>query len=362
MLQIKSSAKYLRVFISLLLANGALYAQPVPDSADNLYKIPEIVHNSFNLFDNDQILELSLMFDITSYLEEKPQDEYLDALITYKYNSVDSVRKKIRLRARGNYRYRTCEFPPLRLNFEYTSFGISNLDSLKNVKMVTHCFDNETFQEYIMKEYLIYKLYNIVSEYSFRVRFLEVRYIDTGNRGLHTRQYGFLIEPVNIMEWRINAVELEEVEPTAQDVEQEIMDKLSLFQMMIGNSDWALPLLHNLKVYKEYNSKSVIPVPYDFDYSGFAGTDYSVPRGDLSLETITDRLYVGPCRNEEVFRMRLEDFLNYREAFIDEVKNFKYLDRSVRRELIRYIKSFYKLYKKDILLNRLLEECIEQDK
>jgi hypothetical protein len=142
-----------------------------------------------------------------------------------------------------------------------------------------------------------------------------------------------------------------------------MMDKIAIFQMLIGNSDWYLPMIHNFKIIKRYDTYStyVKAVPYDFDYSGFVNTHYAMPREDLNLESITDRVYLGPCRNEEEFRLRLDEFQTYQDAFIDEVRNFKYLDRTIRRELIDYINSFFSLYRRDVLLNRLQNECIKKD-
>jgi hypothetical protein len=353
--------RYLLLFTLFLLISGKtlLLSQNITASVNNRLQIPEVVINSFDLFERDELLEISLTFDITTYMAEKPREEYLDALLSYRFNETDSVNKKLRLRARGDYRYRTCEFPPIRLNFRDTSFGFADLDSLNNVKMVTHCFDTVTFENYLMREYLIYKLYNIVTDYSFRVRFLKVRYIDIGKDALYYEQYGFVLEPIDMITSRYNAVELEDVEFGFDDVEPELMNKIAVFQFLLGNSDWNIPMIHNFKIIKQSESltSKVIPIPYDFDYSGFVNAHYSVPRGDLNLLKITDRAYLGPCRSEEEFRLTLDEFMGYKEAFLDEVRNFRYLDRTVRRELLDYINSFYDLYRKDILLNQLLEEC-----
>lgn len=363
MFRIVNILKHVLPVIIILITIGVsnLWSQTDPDNSESAYQIPEVVINTFNLFEKSDILELSLRFDITAYKENKPEEEYLDALLTYKYNGQDSINKKIRLRARGNYRYRNCEFPPLRFNFKDASFGFADLDSLNNVKMVTHCFDNDTYQTYLMREYLIYRLYNVVTDYSFRVRFLKVKYIDVGEEGHVFEQYGFLIEPLDRLLFRVNATEVEKERLIFEDVEPALMDRISVFQYLIGNCDWFVEIVHNFKLIKHFGSDStkVIPIPYDFDFSGFVNTHYAVARSDLNLEKITDRAYMGPCRSKEEFMKMLDEFEGYEDLFLDEVRNFKYLDRRVRKELIAYIKSFYDLYKKDKILDNLMRECVE---
>mgnify|MGYP005838420691 CR=1 FL=1 len=363
MFKIIKRLKYYFAIITLFTTPGVynLWSQSTPPVSDEHFEIPEVAINTFNLFEKHEILELTIRFDVTQYMSDKPDKEYLDALLSYKYNGRDSVNKKIRLRARGNYRYRNCEFPPLRLNFKDTDFGFADLDSLKNVKMVTHCYDSENYQTYLMREYLIYRLYNIVTDYSFRVRFLKVNYIDTGEEGLIFEQYGFLIEPLERLLYRFNAREIEYGEFEFSDFEPGMIDRISLFQYLVANSDWFVEMGHNLKLIRPEgrNSMKMIPIPYDFDYSGFVNAHYSVPRSDLNLESITDRVYMGPCRGEEEYRIVANEFLAHKESFIEEVRKFEYLDRKVRKEIINFIKSFYRLYRNDKLFELLEEECVK---
>jgi len=356
--------RYYILILTLLVTLGvsSLWSQSDTTVNENDFQIPEVVINTFKLFEDNEILELTLRFDITEYMSDKPDKEYLDALLTCYYNEQDSINKNIRLRARGNYRYRTCEFPPLRLNFKDTHFGFSDLDSLNNVKMVTHCFDNETYQTYLLREYLIYRFYNIVTDYSFRVRLLKVQYIDIGERGLVFEQYGFLIEPLDRILFRENAIEIEELNPGFDDIATTLIDRISLFQYMIGNSDWFIQFGHNFKFIKKagYTNSKVIPIPYDFDYSGFVNAHYAAPSNN-NIESISERVYMGPCRTEEEFSEILDEFKGYEDFFLNEVRNFEYLDRRVKKELINYIKSFYALYKKDNILDLIIKECNNND-
>lgn len=314
---------------------------------------------SFGLFESEDMLNISLRFDIARYMDEKPSDEQLNALITFHLNGTDSLHKRISLRSRGHYRNRICDFPPLMLNFKGTDFGYSDLDDMKNVKLVSHCMPDEKFENYILKEYLAYKLFNIISDYSFRVRLLKLDYIDINYDTLYISKHGFLIEPVSAMKKRFGMQEIEDsiINPDIVDVNNLL--RVSLYQYLIANSDWNISLIHNLKVFSsaEETENMAIAVPYDFDFTGWVNTDYAVAMTSVGLEEITDRAFFGPCNSMQEYKQILNEFLLYKEVFIELIKDFKYLKGSERRELIAYIRSFYKLYKNDEILKICMEPC-----
>ena len=87
---------YLQVLFALIIV---LPAKSQNDSIDS-YSVNDTLAD-FGLFTRDDILELSLRFDITQYKKKKPKDEYLDAVLTYHISKTDSINKNIRLKSRG---------------------------------------------------------------------------------------------------------------------------------------------------------------------------------------------------------------------------------------------------------------------
>jgi hypothetical protein len=207
---------------------------------------------SFRLFEEEEPLNVSLCFDIDRFMKEKPENEYLDAQIAI-YGK-DTIYSGLRISARGNFRRRTCEFPPIMLNFDDFETGYSDLDDLNKVKLVSHCQDEEIYDIYLLREYLIYKIYNIVTDYSFRVRLLNMSYYDIKFDTLYANKIGFIIEPVNTLEERFGEGEIEDTTLTSEAIENVLMLKLSLFQYLIANSDWFLPSMHNLKIFGDEDS------------------------------------------------------------------------------------------------------------
>jgi len=312
----------------------------------------------FGLFEDEDILKISLSFDIATFMQDKPEEEYLPAIISIHNGGGHPVSREIKLRARGNYRRNNCAFPPVMLNFEDADTGYPDIDELEKVKLVSHCMDDDRYETYILREYLAYKIYNAVTEYSFRVRLLDVNYYDINYDTLYASRYGFILEPVDVLEVRFGQEELEGIEIEEAAVENDILLDVCVFQYLIGNSDWSVPLIHNLKVFGDISpGEKLITVPYDFDYSGWVNSHYAVALGNRGLEDITERTFLGPCRSRQEYRAVLDHYLGLEETIIDTIKEFKYLKGPERRDLIRYVKSFYKLYRKDAIIDIFLQPC-----
>ena len=315
----------------------------------------------FILFGDDEILDVTLRFDVTYYMKQKPSEEYLDADLVFRFSESDSLVNHIRLRSRGNVRNELCVMPPIRLNFKECENPPADIEGISNVKMVTHCGVNRNFDEYLLKEYLAYKLYNIVTDSSFRVRLLRVRYEDTGEKEHEMERYGFLIEPVDLIEKRLNSVEKEDIIARSNFIEAHPYDRLCMFQYMIGNDDWHLANQHNLKLIEpEEGSRQVIgAIPYDFDYSGLVDAYYAVPNKLYDLQDVRQRVYMGPCRDDETIRELMQDFLDMKEEFYAEIDRMVYLDKKKLDRVRKYIDSFYGQYKRELLLYNIKTTCIK---
>lgn len=335
------------VFIlSLLLFIPGLYAQD--ENRDD-----------FCLFGSDEVLEVSLKFDMTTFLRDKSDDEYMDAELVYHFSERDSLINKIRVRCRGNSRLRICIHPPTRLNFKGCDNRPADLEGVSNVKLVTHCRDNKSYEDYLLKEYLAYRLYNVVTDTSFRVRLMHIRYIDTGAKGNVTYRYGFVIEPLDLLCSRLASVEREDVVVKDEYLEADSFDRLCMFQYMIGNDDWYLPNLHNLKLIEPAEGLKLrrAVVPYDFDYSGLVSAFYALPNDQYDLENIQDRVYMGPCRREDIIRGHMQYFLNHKDDFLAEIQKIDFNNEKEKKRTSKYIESFFAEYKRDLLLYNIRKTC-----
>jgi len=315
----------------------------------------------YTLFDDDELMHLSLTFDITSFIRKKMKGEYLDVEMEITYNEFYK-KKEIRLKARGNNRREQCFFPPIYLNFKTDPIEHSELEGMKKVKLVTHCKNSKAYQEYILKEYLIYKLYNVLSDYSFRVKLLDIEYNDTGKRNRNYSQYGFLIEPIDLLAKRTNAIEVKPKVSPSSVVDPFDTDVAALFQYMIGNTDWRIQVGHNTKFVKSLDvlSTYLIPVSYDFDFAGFVGASYAFPQEWTSIQSIYEREYLGYCRGDEEYLKVISHFLNHKDELNSTIASFSYLSEKSRAELLSYLAPFFKMLEdEEWILNTLKNECRE---
>lgn len=351
------------LFLSLflLVAPEAAGQTPVESGTPGFIRDPEATE--WGLFNSDELIEVSLTFDITTFLDTKPADEYLSATMVLNSGRPDSLYLEILLRARGNYRYINCPFPPVRLNLAKAGTHYSDLAEMNNLKMVTHCRDDEEYRIYILREFLIYRLYNIITENSFRVRLLRVHYNDTGSGDNSFTSMAFIIEPVDVVEKRLTVTEIEEEGVRLDMLDPLNSNRLSMFQFMIANTDWFVHTTHNIKLFKpsdEDPENDYIAIPYDFDYSGFVNALYALPRPGMDIEELRERTFSGMCPADDEREYVLEEFKNHRKDLLNEISNMKHLDVRDRIDLKRFVRSFYSLYHGDKITEIINETCIEQ--
>jgi hypothetical protein len=350
--------KFFGIFITL---SGFLVlpATAQNNSLDTLYAVADTLHEDFGLFDHDELLDISLRFDITYYKRKKPDKEYLDAILTYHTGEKDSINKSIKVRSRGLTRRTYCNFPPLLLNFRMKDSVKGEFNRIDKVKMVNQCKPGH--EEYLLKEYLIYKLYNLLTDNSFRVRLLRVNYINTFRNSKPAREFAFVIEPIEFLAERTNSVEVKSVSLTQGNIKPELMDRMAIFNYMIGNTDWSIKGQHNVKILSQKKSERPdlgVVVPYDFDYSGLVNTDYSVPAEALDIKSVRDRIYQGRCRDEQVFLDALKEFSDRKEEFYKIIREFPYLGEKSKNDMISYLNEFFsKLDKRNTIIYNMLLDC-----
>jgi hypothetical protein len=337
----------------------ALPAFSQNDTIVNPLDVVDTLSQDFGLFTNDEILNISLRFDLTHYKRKKPKEEYMKALLTYHINEKDSINKEIRLKSRGEFRNGYCDLPPIRLNFSKSDFQKNDLKKIGKLKMVTHCKTGN--EDYLLKEYLIYKLYNVLTDYSFRVRLIRIEYINTYKNSKPVSSYAFFIEPVEMLGERTNTVPVEVLNANQKQIIPEMLDRMAIFFYMIGNTDWSVPNQHNCKILSTSDLSNAglgAIVPYDFDYSGLVDADYAVPGETLGIESVQERRYLGLCRSEDAYINAISEFSDKKEKFYKVIADFTLLNEKERKKMTAYLDSFYEGFdKRNSIVTYLLNEC-----
>jgi len=348
--------------IPVIILLSDLFLQPVSGQVDTIqspYMASDTQNVNVRLFEKDDLIEIALRFDITTFRKQKSNEEYLPAILTYYTDSNDSINKDIKIRARGNMRRTYCDFPPISLNFKLKDSVETEFDGIDKLKLVTYC--KLGYEDYVLKEYLAYKLYNVLTENSLRVRLLRIKYINTVKEKKPTIQYGFVIEPVELLEKRTNSIEVKSTTLTQKYIKPEMMDRFAIFNYMIGNVDWSVPNLHNSLILAQPGSLLsglAMIVAYDFDYSGLVNTTYAVPFETLPIESVRERYYMGICRSEAVFTEAVKEFAEKKDEFYRVINEFPYLKERVKKEMITYLAGFFNQFdKRNTIVYKIMSTC-----
>jgi len=309
------------------------------------------------LFSSNDPMSVTLAFDIKEFIRNRYDPKYEEAEITLHFNNEDSLVQHIKLKPSGIFRRTYCFYPPMHLNFKKTEFLGSEPAEQHTMKLVAHCKNERIYTVYILREYLAYRLYNIISPYSLKVRLLNIDYLDTKNPKNRFTRYGFLIENSYNMAQRTHSVLEKDPKLYRENLMLDQATRVGIFEYMLGNTDWAAPLLHNIKLLQTSAGQRIY-VPFDFDYSGFVGTDYSIPDPRLGITDVKERLYIGYCASDEIFEKTLSEFEGYKDEFYKLIQSFELLNPREKKQLISFLDDFFsRLKDKQSLIKELRTRC-----
>ncbi len=340
------------------LIDGEISSQE--DATNELAGVETSAYNGFDFFSSEEALEMTLSFDIRGLVKTKNKPEYYDAILTVKESDSDSITQHIKVKARGFFRCDFCSFPPLMMKFKNKNSEAIQVEG-KTLKLVTHCHQTPKFDQYVMKEYLAYKLLNnLDANYSFKTRLVKIHYVDVNKPKNSYTGYGIVIENETMLAQRNNAVVIKSDLFTPGDMNPTYMNRMALFNYMIGNTDWSVQMQHNIKILMSFdmpNSKG-IPVLYDFDYSGLVNTYYAAPFEELPIKTVTDRYYQGVCTNVNELKPLIDEFAGLKDKMLGTIRDFPYLAKNDKKQAESYISSFYTLYKNEnYMISQLNSTC-----
>ncbi len=313
-----------------------------------------------DFFDQTEPLELTLEFDIKKYMNEKAKEEYLPAKLTYFVNDSSEIEKNVRIRARGISRQRHCRLPPFWLNIKESNIIDDYISDSKKIKVVTLCRNGNEYTKYLLNEYIIYRLYNIITDKSFKVRLLRINYIDTGKRNKESESWAFMIEPENLLAKRLDAFDIKIDYLNYKHTDSMSADIMCFFQYMIGNTDFTVNGRHNVKLfkYKDIAKPLLIPIPYDFDFAGLVNADYANPAEILDMESVTERYFLGLCRSDYQYLKVINIFEAKKDEMYSFIDLFEYLDRKSQESTLKYLDEFYKeMSKPNFIENSLRKTC-----
>ena len=220
------------------------------------------------------------------------------------------------------------------------------------------CLKEKEKDDNVLKEYLVYKLYEIVSPYHFKARLVDVDFQEEkGKKVKEQRVKGILVEDDKHVAKRVGGKVMDrQIHPLNHSDLESVRN--SFFQYMIGNTDYSNLYLHNTKLL--YVENQIIPVPYDFDMCGFVHTSYSVVsqinNKQLPIENVTERIYRGYAREADIMDAVRLEFIGKRLDFLAVVKKTEQLFEDSREyeTALKYIESFFEIIMNDSKYDRLI--------
>ena len=297
------------------------------------------------LFQSDETLFLTLSMDIKTVCRDREEEESHPAEINYTDQEGNEITLPIKIRVRGNFRKDpvNCDFPPLRLNFSSSTVINTIFDGQDKIKLVTHCRTRkDLYEQNLLKEYLAYKLYNLFTEQSFHVRLVHLTYADTRGKVDTLEKMAFLIEPNQHMARRNGCEIIKSKHVQQEQTNRQKTTVMTVFQYMIGNTDFSVWALHNVVLLKADPAPLPIVVPYDFDWSGIINAPYAIPAEFLPIESVSTRLYRGFCRPDAELQPALDEFRQRRDEIYQTCSSVPFMTEKELKKTLKYMDQFFK--------------------
>lgn len=340
--------------IALLLPAGGAAQSSVPKRTERAAALP--------LFSTRDALQLVLTADFRTVSRDR------DTLSTKRYPAKlqvvqeggDTLSLSVQLRTRGHYRLasRNCPFVPLRIDFARDSVAKTPFQGQRGLKLVTHCRNEDRYEEYVLREELVYRLHNIVTPYSFRSRLATVTYRDTTGKSLGTFPAFFLEDERDVA--RRNGGKIAELKGALfDDLDPAETTRFSLFEYMIGNTDFSIYALHNVRLVVSETGRYA-PVAYDVDFSGLVGAHYAIPPPQLGIKDVRTRLYRGGCTQVDHVPGVATEFLALKPSMLAQYDSAKGLSRRSVEEAKYYLNEFFQtIGNPRELKSSIIDRCVK---
>jgi len=249
----------------------------------------------------------------------------------------------VRLKTRGIWRLKNCQFPPVRLNFTGEAVKHTAFHGLDQPKLVNHCRDEDAYEQYVLQEFQLYRVYRLLTPASHAVRLLKLSYADSGKDKVMATRYAFIEEAPGELAARMSAKQTKLKGAGPDDLDPFNSALFGVFQYMIGNTDFSVSGLHNVELIQMANG-DYWPIAYDFDFSGAVNTRYATVDPQLHMSSVRNRMYRGYCVPKESYPKVFELFNAKKDSIYALYKDplGKLLRPDVVDETLKYFDDFYR--------------------
>ena len=356
---------------ALLAALLAFAVTPLPAAAARQSQDPdpwtvtdEEIERARNapLFASTEVLELTITAAFGRIAREDRTDDAPERPGTLHFvQDGREVTLPIELQTRGNWRRerRNCDFPPLWLDLPADDPALEGtvFEGQNRLKLYVTCRKGrDAYEQYILTEYLVYPTYNLLTDLSFRARLAYVHYQDSEQADESFSRHAFLLEHKDAMAARNRAVPLDAPQIHPAQMSGEDAAFLAIFNYMIGMTDWTSVFMHNVEPIRRMDDGRVLPVGYDFDWSGIVNANYAEPSEKLPIRNVRERIYQGFCGDldyEGIFGR----FLDRRDEILALWRDFEPLEEDRREDAVDYLEGFFERIRNADGRRRVVRDC-----
>jgi len=314
------------------------------------------------LFRSESPLALTFRTNIKQIKRDKGEESpWRWASLSYKDSSGKAVEVPVRVRTRGIWRLKHCEFPPIRLNFAGKDTKNTVFDGVDKPKLVNFCRDNDQYEQYMLQEAQLYRIYQLLTPISHRVRVARISYVDSASGKSDAERYAMIVEDPDQLANRLMAKPVKTKGAGAADMEPKELALAYMFLYFIGNLDFSFNGLHNTELLGTMDGR-ILPVAYDFDYAGAVNASYAVPPPNYNVPNVRTRKFLAYCEISPEFPGAVNRLVEKKEAiyalYQDEIG--KLMSPSVVRETLRYFDDFYDMVRSQQDAERnIFRNCIK---
>lgn len=359
-----SAGVFALVCLALAAGNAQTGRKMPKDSAQSAKALKDSGQVS-KFFRTETPLVATLTTNIGRIRRDKEADApWRAATVSYVATAPDTgtVTVPARIRTRGIWRLQNCQFPPTRLNFTNEAVKGTAFKGLDEPKLVSYCRNNDEYEQYVLREFQLYRIYQLLTPASHAVRLLQLTYADSATGKKEATRYAFIVEQPSEMAERLGAKVLKIKGAGPDDLEPVQSALVGLFQYMIGNTDFALNALHNAELLATPLGEYVAVV-YDFDFSGAVNARYAVTDASLSIKRVRDRLYRGFCVPTDAYPEAIAKFNAKKDSiyalYSDPIG--KLLTPATATETLKYFDEFYRIINDPRSLKReVVDACLRK--
>mgnify|MGYP001356562008 CR=1 FL=1 len=312
------------------------------------------------LFSDQTPLEIKLGYSNKDMNRKTNDSTFIDTTLEFlqdeKWSSL-----QVNLRARGNFRRNECYFPPIKMKIKKDQYQGTIFDGNKTMKLVLPCKLESENNDNILQEYIAYKIYERISPFHFKTRRVNIDFSEP--KGKKIKKFalkGFLIEDDKRVAKRHEGKVFERyVHPMGMDHLTSVHN--AFFQYLLGNTDFSVAYQHNGKLMYSEADKKIIPLPYDFDMTGWVNPSYATVNTTLGIKSVQDRKYRGFKREQKYFDQVRKEFLDKKASLIEMVASFEseFTDPKEYKNMFDFMNDFYEVMEDD---NKFKKSIVDESR